>query len=89
MTSTSGLPLRASTCTWRWPGPDRQHDRLERRVQVGADPGGDRRALARVRVERLQTGARADLDLADVLVDGLDVAAAGRPGSVMISRQAM
>ena len=33
---------------------DRQHDRLERGVQVGADPGGDGGALARVGVERLQ-----------------------------------
>ena len=40
-------------------GADRQHDRRERRVQVGADPGGDAGALARVGVQRLQPGERA------------------------------
>ena len=55
---------------------DRQHDRLERRVQVGADPGGDAGALARVGVQRLQPGERAGVHLAEVLVDGLDVGAA-------------
>ena len=55
---------------------DRQHDRLERGVQVGADPGGDGGALARVGVQRLQPGERAGVHLAEVLVDGLDVGAA-------------
>ena len=55
---------------------DRQHHRLERGVQVGADPGGDGGALARVGVERLDAGERARVDLAEVLVDGLDVGAA-------------
>ena len=45
-------------------------------VQVGADPGGDGGALARVGVQRLQAGERAGVHLADVLVDGLDVGAA-------------
>ena len=39
-------------------------------------PGGDTGALSRVGVERLQAGARADLELADVLVHRLDVMAA-------------
>ena len=52
---------------------DRQHDRRERGVQVGADPGRHGGALARVGVERLQAGARAAVHLPDVLVDGLDV----------------
>ena len=56
--------------------PDRQHDRLERGVQVGADPGGDAGALARVGVQRLQPGERARVHLAEVLVDGVDVGAA-------------
>ncbi len=56
-------------------GSDRQHDRLERGVQVGADAGGHGGALARVGVERLEPGARARVELADVLVDGLDVRA--------------
>ena len=55
---------------------DRQHDRLERGVQVGADPGGDGGALARVGVERLQPGERAGIDLAEVLEDRLDVGTA-------------
>ena len=55
---------------------DRQHDRLERGVQVGADPGGDGGALARVGVERLDAGERTGVHLAEVLVDGLDVGAA-------------
>ena len=44
-------------------GPDRQHDRPERRVQVGADSGRHRDALARVGVEGHQTGARGALHL--------------------------
>ena len=35
---------------------DRQHDGRQRGVEVGADPGGDGGALARVGVERLQAG---------------------------------
>ena len=38
---------------------DRQHHRLKRRVQVGADAGGHGGALARVGVERLEPRARA------------------------------
>ena len=54
---------------------DRQHDRLQRGVQVGADPGGDGGALARVGVQRLDAGERPGVDLAEVLVDRLDVRA--------------
>ena len=54
-------------------GADRKHDGGQRGVKVGADPGGDAGALAGVGVERLQAGERAGVELADVLVDGVDV----------------
>jgi hypothetical protein len=55
---------------------DRQHHRLERGEQVGADAGGDGGALARVGVQRFQPGERAGVELADVLVDRFGVGAA-------------
>ena len=75
--------------TWRVARADREHDGGERGVEVGADAGGDAGALARVGVERLQAGERAGVELADVLVDGLDVGRRRRlTGSVTVSRQA-
>ena len=71
------MPLAADALDLAGAGADRQHDGGERGVEVGADPGGDAGALARVGVERLQAGERAGVELADVLVDGVDVGAAG------------
>ena len=75
-TSRSRLPERRMAWTWRWPGPIGSTTGGERGVEVGADPGGDGGALARVGVQRLQAGERAGVELADVLVDGVDVGAA-------------
>src|SRR5581483_9131715 len=50
---------------------DREDHRFKRGVEVGADSGGHGDALARVRVQRFEPGARARVKLADILIDGL------------------
>ena len=87
-TSRSLLPWRRIACTCRACGPIGSTTASSDGVQVGADPGGDRGALARVGVERLQPGERAGVHLAEVLVDGLDVGAALLDREGTISRQA-
>ena len=74
--SRSDLPCPSDRLDVPVAGSDREHDWRERRVQVGADPGGDAGAFAGVGVQRLQSGERAGVHLADVVIDGIDVRAA-------------
>ena len=83
------MPERRSSCTWRTFGPIGSTTGSSAVYRYAPIPAATAGALARVRVERFQSGARPDVDLADVLVGRLDVGPVGRIGRVMISRHVM
>ena len=74
--SRSLLPWRRIACTCLECRAIGRHDRLERGVQVGADPGRDGGALARIEKSALTPASEPGAHLAEVLVDRLDVWAA-------------